>query len=80
MRPVYVSDIEDAIQSVAGVQDVKLISIKARQDAVVFASASTIYGLASSTNLRKWDTVSGYIVEETTGGETFADKITYIVN
>lgn len=77
---VYVSDIEDAIQSVVGVQDVKLIAIKARQDSVVFASASTIYGLASSTNLRKWDTVSGYIVEETTGGETFADKITYIVN
>ncbi len=77
---VYVSEIEDTIQNVTGVKDVKLISIKARQDAVVFGSASTVYSLATSTNARKWDTVSGYIIEETTGGETFADKITYIVD
>lgn len=77
---VYITDIEDVIQSVAGVKDVKLISIRARQNATVFASATKVYDLATGVNLRKWDTVAGYIVEETTGGETFADKITYIVN
>lgn len=77
---VVVSELEDAIQSVAGVKDVKFIAIKARQDSVVLGSATTVYSLASSTNSRKWDTVAGYIVEETTAGNTFADKITYIVD
>lgn len=77
---VFVSKIEDIIQNVTGVKDVKIISIKARQDATVFASATTVYSLASATNVRKWDTVSGYMIEETTVNETFADKITYIVN
>jgi hypothetical protein len=77
---VYVSSLEDVIQSVDGVSDVKILNIKARQDATVFASASTVYNLSTGLNSRKWDTVAGYIVEETTGGETFADKITYIVN
>lgn len=77
---VVVSELEDAIQSVAGVKDVKFIAIKARQDSVVLGSATTVYSLASSTNSRKWDTVAGYIVEETTVGNTFADKITYIVD
>lgn len=77
---VVVSELEDTIQAVSGVKDVKLIAIKARQDSVAFASATTVYSLASSVNTRSWDTVAGYIVEETTGGETFADKITYIVN
>ncbi len=77
---VVVSELEDAIQSVAGVKDVKFIAIKARQDSVALGSATTVYSLASSTNSRKWDTVAGYIVEETTAGNTFADKITYIVD
>lgn len=77
---VYVSALEDAIQSVAGVSDVKILAIKARQDTTAFASATTVYDLSTGANARKWDTVAGYIVEETTGGETFADKITYIVN
>ena len=77
---VYISSLEDAIQNVAGVTDVKLVTVKARQDTTAFGSASMVYDLATGVNARKWNTVAGYIVEETTGGETFADKITYIVN
>lgn len=77
---VIISEIEDSIQAVSGVNDVKFIAIKARQDSVVLSSASIIYSLATSTNIREWNTISGYIVEETTSGNTFSDKITYIVN
>lgn len=77
---VVVSELEDTIQAVDGVKDVKFIAIKARQNAVALGSATTVYSLASSINSRKWNTVAGYIVEETTAGNTFADKITYIVD
>lgn len=77
---VIISELENAIQAVSGVKDVKLISVKARQDSTVLASATKIFDLATSVNIRKWDTVAGYIVEETTAGNTFADKITYIVS
>lgn len=77
---VTILGIEDAIQSVSGVKDVRLSVVKARQDSTAFGSATTIYSLSSATNSRKWDTVAGYIVEETTAGQTFSDKITYIVD
>lgn len=76
-----ISSLEDAIQSVPGVVDIKLKTVKARQDSVVLALATTIYDvITSATNARVWDTVSGYMVEEDTVGNTFADTITYTVN
>lgn len=76
---VYISEVEDAIQSVTGVKDVRLTTIKARQDTVPLASAVVIYDITTGVNGRKWNTVAGYIVEENTAGNTFADKITYVV-
>lgn len=47
----------------------------------MLALATTIYDvITSATNARVWDTVSGYMVEEDTVGNTFADTITYTVN
>lgn len=66
---VLVSKIQDAIQAVEGVKDVVISQVKARKDTTVFASASVVS--------RQWTTVAGYIVEETTSGQTFADSITY---
>lgn len=66
---VLVSKIQDAIQAVAGVKDVVISHVKARKDTTLFASASVV--------TRQWTTVAGYIVEETTSGQTFADSITY---
>lgn len=66
---VYVSKIQDAIQNVRGVKDVVVNEVRARRDTTVFASATTL--------TRQWSTVAGYIVEETTSGQTFADTITY---
>lgn len=77
---VKISSLEDAIQAVPGVSDVKLNTIKARQDSVVLASATIIYDvIASGVNALEWFTVAGYIIEEDTVGSTFADTITYTV-
>jgi len=65
------SKIQDAIQAVEGVNDVVLNEVRARRDSVAFASATTV--------TRQWLTVAGYIVEETTGSNTWADTITYTV-
>lgn len=78
---VKVSALQDAIQAVPGVTDVKLKTIKARQDSVVLASATTIYDIITSgTNALEWSTVAGYIIEEDTVGNTFSDTITYTVS
>lgn len=80
---VRISELEDSIQAVAGVTDVKLNTIKARPNTDPFASAIVIYDVTSATmgtNARVWDTISGWIIEEDTVGETFADSITYTVN
>jgi Baseplate J-like protein len=63
------SKIQDAIQGVAGVKDVVINEVKARKDSTPFAGATVV--------ARQWPTIAGYIVEETTSGQKFADTITY---
>ncbi len=77
---VKVTDIEDAIQAVLGVKDVKITAIKARQDLTVFGSATPVYDLSAGINIREWLTQAGYIIQETTGGQTFADSLTFTAN
>lgn len=78
---VKISLLEDAIQSVPGVTDVKLKTVKARQDSVILALASTIYNvIGTAVNALTWNTVAGYIVEEDTVGSKFVDTITYTVS
>lgn len=69
---ILVSKIQDAIQAVAGVNDVVITQVRARKDVTVFASASIV--------TRQWVTDSGYAEQETTSGNTWSDTITYIVN
>lgn len=66
---VLVSKIQDAIQGVTGVKDVVINEVRARRDSTIFASATTV--------ARQWTTIAGYIVEETTASQTFADTIEY---
>lgn len=72
-----VSDIEKAVLDVAGVIDINIAVIKARADLTVFGSATVIYDLSNSINGRLWNTVTGYVLAETTAGQTLSDKITY---
>lgn len=77
---VEVSEIQNVINDTPGVNDVKIITIKARKDATAFGSATIIYDLNTSINILNWPTFSASIVEETTVGQTFADKINFIVS
>lgn len=66
---VYVARLEDAIQAVAGVQDVELVTVAAR------------VGLAAPTVInRVYETAAGYIVTEETAGLTLADTLTFVPN
>lgn len=74
-----VSDIELAIRNVVGVNDVLLKNIKMRSDATAFGSGTFL--IQNNTVIsRLFPTVSGYIVGETTAGNTFTDKLTFIAN
>lgn len=64
---LYVSRIEDAIQSVAGVKDVKLSTISARAG----AGAPTIIS-------RLYEAQAGYVVTDDATGSTLVDTITYL--
>ncbi len=68
---IKLSQIEDAIQSVIGVTDVAITSVKARRNTIAAASAGAF--------ARVYQTYSGYIVPETTASYTLADTLTYIV-
>lgn len=74
-----ISDIELAIRNVVGVNDVLLKNIKMRSDATAFVDGTFL--VQNNTVIsRIFPTIAGYVVAETTAGETFADKLTFIVN
>ena len=64
---VYVARLEDAIQAVAGVQDVQLVRVAARTGTAL----PTAFG-------RVYETEAGYIVAEETPGLTLADTLTFV--
>lgn len=74
---IKLSAIEDAIQSTIGVKDITLIDVALRADSTAFGS--TTYMKQGGLFLVKSITpYSGYAIEETTGGYTFVDKLTFI--
>ena len=72
-----ISDLEGVIRNVAGVNDVILNNVKGRDDASTFANGVDLV-LNNTVISRQWDTVAGYIVQETTSGNTFADSLIFI--
>lgn len=74
---VELNAVEEAIYAVAGVKRVKLIEVSARSATTGFGSRNVIFKLSTGTNNLKYSTSSGYIIEETTSGSTFTDKITF---
>lgn len=72
-----ITDIEQAIRGVPGVNDVILKNIKARSESVVFADG-TFLVLDNATVARLWPTQAGYIIQEDTAGQTFADSLLFI--
>lgn len=76
---VEISALQNAINDTAGVTDVKLTEVRARQDSTAFASATVVYKLSTGVNLRVWNAVSASVVEETTASNTWSDTLNYIV-
>lgn len=74
---VRITDLEDAITAVEGVTDVVLVNVRARADGTAFASGSYLVQNQQTVS-RLWGTVAGYMVGETTGGNTLNDTLTFI--
>lgn len=72
-----ISDLEEAITGVEGVNDVVLVNVKARSNATAFGSGSFLVQ-DQQTIGRLWSTIAGYMVGETTTGNTLADSLTFI--
>ena len=68
---VKISEIEDTIQAVPGVTDVVINSVAARRNITPFANKTTF--------TRFYSTYSGQIIQEDTGGQTFANTLTFII-
>jgi hypothetical protein len=76
---VKLSKLEDAIQSVVGVNDVVLNNIALRADSVPFSG--TVYLLQNNTEIyRQYPMYSGYAVLENTSGHTITDTLTFVVD
>lgn len=71
------TDLEAAIRNTQGVNDVVLRNVKARADSTAFASGTFLVTDNQYVG-RLWPTVAGYIVGETTTGQTFADSLNFI--
>jgi hypothetical protein len=69
----------DAIQAVDGVISVSLTRILVRKDTVAYGAGVTLYNLSTGVDAVQYQTIAGYVVEETTATHTFADTLTYIV-
>ena len=69
----------DAMQAVEGVTNVSLGRIKVRRDTTPYANATVLYNLGDGIDAVQYQTYAGYVVEETTSGQTFADMLNFIV-
>lgn len=74
---VKVSDLENVIRGVAGVNDVVVKNIKARPDTALF-SAGVDLVLNQTILSRQWLPIAGYTSQETTSGKTFTDSLNFI--
>jgi len=75
---IKVTDLEAAIRSVTGVNDVVLRNVKVRGDSTLYANG--IYIVSNSTTIqRQWNTIAGYCDQEAIGsGYDFATTLNYI--
>lgn len=71
--------ITDAIQTVTGVNDILLTDVAYRANGVAFG-LKTYMIQANTTIITTTDTFAGYIIGETTLGETFADRINFVAS
>lgn len=71
------SDLEGVIRNVTGVNDIVFNNVRARNDGTPLSGASYLVQ-SNATIGRLWPTIGGYIVGETTSGNTLADTLNFI--
>jgi len=69
----------DAMQSAEGVISVSLTRILVRRDTVAYGAGVTLYNLSTGIDSVQYQTIAGYVTEETTASHTFVDTLNYIV-
>jgi hypothetical protein len=69
----------DAIQAVEGVNSVSLTRILVRKHTVGYGLGVTLYNLLLGVDSVQYQTIAGYVAQETTATHTFADTLSYIV-
>jgi hypothetical protein len=69
----------DAMQAAEGVISVSLARILVRKHTVAYGAGVTLYNLSTGVDSVQYQTIAGYVVQETTATHTFADTLSYIV-
>jgi hypothetical protein len=69
----------DAMQAAEGVISVSLARILVRKHTVAYGAGVTLYNLSTGIDSVQYQTIAGYVVQETTATHTFADTLSYIV-
>lgn len=72
------SDLEATIRNVTGVNDVVLKNVRGRADTDTFDDGIDLI-LGTAIIYRRWQTIAGYIGQETTTGKTFADSLNFVI-
>lgn len=71
-----VVELVDALQSVSGFSDIFINNLSCRNDTTPFGSGTDLI-LADTMLLSEYTIDAGYMIGETTAGETLADKLTF---
>jgi hypothetical protein len=76
---ISTQSVVDAMQAVEGVNSVSLTRIKVRKHTVAYVAGVTLYNLSTGVDSVQYQTIAGYVAQETTAGHLFADTLNYIV-
>jgi hypothetical protein len=74
---IYVREVEKLIKNVPGVNDVVIQQMSGRLDSQGFGAGIDLV-LGADTLNRRYQAGAGYLVEETTSGQTFTDSLNFI--
>lgn len=74
---IKVSELEEAILAVDGVNDVILQNVIARADGTPFGTGTALVASQALAS-RLWPTLAGYAISEDTAGQTLADSLTFV--
>jgi hypothetical protein len=76
---ISTQSVVDAIQAAEGVNSVSLARILVRKNTVAYGTGVTLYNLLLGVDSVQYQTIAGYVAQETTATHTFADTLSYIV-